>query len=231
MQAAEDYYQKWPMASFTRMLRYLFLVIALLGPASFIAVTTYHQEMIPTQLLLSIMSAREGVPFPAMVEALLMEIAFEALREAGVRLPKPVGQAVSIVGALVIGEAAVQAGLVSPILVIVVAVTGIASFVIPMFPLALALRLLRFPMIILAGSFGFYGVALGLIALSVHLASLRSFGVPYMAPTMPATPTDFKDLFIRVPWWALVNRPTFMPVMNRRRLKPERNKPAPPDEQ
>ncbi|MDB4897424.1 MAG: gerKA1 [Firmicutes bacterium] len=231
MQASEDYYQKWPMASFTRMLRYLFLVVALLGPASFIAVTTYHQEMLPTQLLLSIMSAREGVPFPAMVEALMMEIAFEALREAGVRLPKPVGQAVSIVGALVIGEAAVQAGLVSPILVIVVAVTGIASFVIPMFPLALALRLLRFPMIILAGSFGFYGITLGLIAISIHLASLRSFGVPYMAPTMPATPTDFKDLFIRVPWWALVNRPKFMPVMNRKRQEPERNKPAPPDEQ
>lgn len=230
MQAAEDYYQKWPMASFTRMLRYLFLVIALLGPASFIAVSTYHQEMIPTQLLLSIMSAREGVPFPAVVEVLLMEIAFEALREAGVRLPKPVGQAVSIVGALVIGEAAVQAGLVSPILVIVVAITGIASFVIPMFPLALAIRLLRFPMIILAGTFGFYGVALGLIALSVHLASLRSFGVPYMAPTMPVTPTDFKDLFIRVPWWAMVNRPKFMPVMNRKRQKPERNKPTPPDE-
>jgi hypothetical protein len=217
MQAAEDYYERWLMASFIRLLRYFFLVVALLGPSLYIGMTTYHHEMLPTDLLLSLAAAREGVPFPAVVEALLMEFTFEALREAGVRLPKTVGQAVSIVGALVIGEAAVRARIVSPVMVIVVSITGISSFVIPSFSTALAIRLLRFPLMLLTGVFGFYGLLLGLLALSIHLAGLRSFGVPYMSPTMPPTPADFRDLMIRVPWWAMRKRPQFMPVQNRRR--------------
>jgi hypothetical protein len=212
LQAAEDYYQRWPMASFIRFLRFAFLALALLGPSIYIAITTFHQEMLPTDLLLSLAVAREGVPFPAVVEALLMEFSFEALREAGVRLPKSVGQTVSIVGALVIGEAAVRARLVSPVMVIVVSITGIASFVIPNYSTALAIRLLRFPMMVLAGTFGFFGLLAGLIALSIHLAALRSFGVPYMAPSMPPTPGDWKDMMIRVPWWAMRRRPQFMAV-------------------
>ncbi|HYF81098.1 MAG TPA: spore germination protein [Symbiobacteriaceae bacterium] len=219
MQAAEDYYQRWPMATFIRFLRFAFLFISLLGPSMYIAITTFHPEMLPTDLLLSLAVAREGVPFPAVIEAILMEISFEALREAGVRLPKTVGQTVSIVGALVIGEAAVRARLVSPVMVIVVAITGIASFVIPNYSTALAIRLLRFPMMMLAGTLGFFGLVIGLIALSIHLASLRSFGIPYMAPTMPPTPDDFKDMMIRMPWWAMKRRPRFMPMHDPKRQK------------
>ncbi len=219
MQAAEDYYQRWPMASFLRSLRYLFLLVALLGPSTYIAMTTFHHEMIPTSLLIGLMAAREGVPFPALVEALMMEFTFEALREAGVRLPKPVGQAISIVGALVIGESAVRAGLISPVMVIVVSITAIASFVIPFFSMGLAIRLLRFGMMLLAGTLGFYGLVIGLLAVAIHLASLRSFGVPYLTPIMPPTAEDMKDLMIRAPWWFMRRRPREFPVGNRVRQR------------
>lgn len=229
MQSAEDYYSHWTWGSFTRSLRYLYLVAALLGPAMYIAIVTFHQEMLPTDLLLSVMSAREGVPFPALVEALLMELTFEALREAGIRLPKPVGQAVSIVGGLVIGQAAVQAGIVSPAMVIVVALTGIASFIIPNFSMSIAIRLLRFPMMFLAASFGFLGIAFGLLAISVHLSSLRSFGVPYISPVVPDSLDEVKDLTIRLPWWLMRQRPSPFYVRDRLRQATS-NKPAPPSQ-
>ncbi len=133
MQASEDYYLQYPVATFIRWIRFLFLFIAIFAPSVFVAVTTFHQEMIPTSLLLSIASAREPVPLPIMLEVMLMEIMFEALREAGLRLPRTIGQTVSIVGALVIGQAAVQAGIISAPIVIVVSTTGIAAFVIPRF--------------------------------------------------------------------------------------------------
>ncbi|MDF2628612.1 MAG: gerKA1 [Symbiobacteriaceae bacterium] len=218
MQAAEDYYQHWTAGSLMRMLRYTFLLVALLGPSAYVAITTFHQEMLPTQLLLSLMASREGLPFPAVVEALIMETSLEVLREAGVRLPKPVGQAISIVGGLIIGESAVRAGLVSPVMVIVVALTAISSFVIPIFAAGLSIRILRFPMMLLAGTLGFYGIVLGLLIISVHLASLRSFGVPYMSPTMPPTAQDMQDLMIRAPWWYMRKRPQFMPVLDRFRV-------------
>lgn len=226
MQAAEDYYQHWSAGSFMRLLRYLFLLVALLGPSTYIAVTSYHQEMLPTQLLLSLMASREGLPFPAVVEALLMEVSLEGLREAGVRLPKPVGQAISIVGGLIIGESAVRAGLVSPVMVIVVSLTAISSFIIPTFATGLAIRILRFPMMLLAGTLGFYGIVLGLLVISVHLASLRSFGVPYMSPTMPPSAQDMQDLMIRAPWWYMRKRPQFMPVQDRLRERPD-SRPGP----
>ncbi|GAA3331514.1 hypothetical protein GCM10020331_088400 [Ectobacillus funiculus] len=141
--------------------------------------------MIPTSLLLSVASSRETVPFPAFVEALIMEISFEGLREAGVRMPRPVGQAVSIVGALVIGQAAVQAGIVSSPMVMIVALTGIASFINPSYNLGNSIRILRFPMMILAGVMGLYGVLLGAIALQIHICRLRSFGVPYFFHQWP----------------------------------------------
>src|SRR5690606_11726232 len=151
-------------------LRLFVLNIALFLPATYVAVVTFHQEMLPTQLLLSIAAAREGIPFPAVLEALLMETTFEVLREAGVRLPKTVGQAVSIVGGLVIGDAAIRAGLVSPAMVIIVAATAISNFAIPAFNATIALRLLRFPLIILGAIMGLYGVIFGLIIILIHLA-------------------------------------------------------------
>lgn len=227
LQAAEDYYQRWPMSSFLRSLRYLFLIVALLGPGSYIAITTYHHEMVPTSLLLSLITAREGVPFPALIEALMMELTLEALREAGVRLPKPIGQAISIVGALVIGEAAVRAGLVSPVMVIVVSVTAIASFIIPTYSTALTLRMLRFGMMLAGGLLGFYGIVIALLFLAVHLCSLRSFGVPYLSPITPPTPGDLQDVTVRLPWWSLSRRPKVIPVGDPQRGS-DSNKPTPP---
>lgn len=207
IQSAEDYYQNYIASTLTRLLRYVFLNIALFLPSIWIAVTTFHQEMLPTPLLLTIAATRERVPFPAFIEAITLEIAFEVLREAGIRLPRAVGQAVSIVGALIIGEAAVRAGLVSPGLVIVVALTGIASFVIPRFPAAFSLRLLRFPLMFLSAALGLFGMMIGVLAILVHLCSLRTFGVPYLAPLAPTVPGDLKDAAMRAPWWLMRTRP------------------------
>ncbi|WP_025695419.1 spore germination protein [Paenibacillus durus] len=219
MQASEDYYQRYVISTLIRMLRYLFLIIALLLPSLYIALLTFHQEMLPTSLLLSAAASREAVPFPAIVEALLMEISFEALREAGVRLPRPVGQAVSIVGALVIGEASVSAGIVSAPMVIIVSITGIASFIIPSYSQAITIRLLRFPMMFLAGTLGLYGVLLGVLFILIHMARLRSFGVPYLSPMAPLHTSDLKDVLVRVPWWGMINRSTEVSKNNTRRMK------------
>ncbi|KKM10320.1 hypothetical protein SY88_14575 [Clostridiales bacterium PH28_bin88] len=207
LQSAEDYYNRFPYATFVRLLRFIALNFALLLPSTYIAVVTYHQEMLPTPLLISIASQREGVPFPAFVEALLMESVFEILREAGIRLPRPIGQAVSIVGALVVGEAAVNAGLVSPAMVMVVSLTAISSFTIPTVSGSYAIRLLRFPIMFLAAAFGLFGIMAGLMGILIHLSSLRSFGVPYLSPLAPVSFRDLKDSFIRAPWWAMFTRP------------------------
>lgn len=207
LQASEDYYIRWPIATFVRWIRFLFIFIAIFAPSLYVAITTFHQEMIPTNLVLSIASSREAVPFPAMFEALSMEIVFEALREAGIRLPKQIGQAISIVGALVIGQAAVEAGIVSAPIVIIVSITGIATFAIPRFNFASGIRLLRFPILFLAGTLGLYGVVLGFSCIVLHVASLRSFGVPYLTPLGPITVTNLKDILIRAPIWARRFRP------------------------
>ncbi|ADG07725.1 spore germination protein [Kyrpidia tusciae] len=207
LQSPEDYFERYSMALAVRLLRHMYFWIALLLPATYVALLSYHQEMIPTTLLMTLTASHEGVPFPAVVEALIMEVTFEALREAGIRLPKAVGQSVSIVGALVIGEAAVNAGIVSPAMVIIVALTGIASFTIPSYNIAITFRLLRFPMMIMAGLFGLYGIIISLLVLWIHLVSLRSFGVPYMAPIAPLVWEDLKDTFSRPPWWYMKKRP------------------------
>jgi len=196
LQSPEDYFQDQYMSVFIRWLRYLFYVLSLLLPSAYVAITTFHQEMIPTVLMLSIAKAREEIPFPALVEAFIMEISFEALREAGVRLPKQVGSAVSIVGALIIGQAATSAGIVSAPMIIIVAITGIASFMIPRYAASIVTRLLRFPMMLLAGTLGLTGVMLGLILIVIHLSSLRSFGVPYLSPATPTSVRSLKDV-----WW------------------------------
>ncbi|MDM5300471.1 spore germination protein [Bacillus subtilis] len=206
-QSVEDYYSRFDIATSIRILRVLVFFISLVAPAVYVAATTFHQEMIPTQLLVVIAAQREIVPFPAVVEALTMEIAFEILREAGVRLPRVVGSAVSIVGALVIGQAAVQAGIVSPAMVIIVALTAIASFATPAFAMAISARLIRFIFIMASAIIGFYGLILGIIIMIVHLCSLRSFGVPYMSPLAPYSSQGVKDTLFRVPWWADEKRP------------------------
>ena len=226
LQAAEDYYQRFLISTVIRWLRYLFVGVSILLPSLYVAVLTFHQEMVPTTLLISIAASRESVPFPALVEALIMEITFEALREAGVRLPKQVGAAVSIVGALVIGQAAVQAGLVSAPMVIVVAVTGTASFMIPRYVQSIAFRMLRFPIMFLAGSLGLLGVMLGIIGISTHLCTLRSFGVPYLSPLGPIKVSEWRDVWIRAPWWMLNKRPHLTGEYNANRQAPKQ-KPGP----
>ncbi|MBL4954731.1 spore germination protein [Neobacillus sp. YIM B02564] len=220
LQASEDYYQRFMIGTLIRWLRYGFLVMALLLPSGYVAVLTYHQEMVPTTLLLSFAKSRELIPFPALVEALIMEITFEALREAGIRLPKQVGSAVSIVGALVIGQAAVSAGLVSAPMVMVVAITGIASFTIPRYNAAIAIRMLRFPIMLLAGTLGLLGIMLGLIAIIVHLSTVRSFGLPYLSPMGPMRASEMKDVMFRAPWWALRKRPRLTGDYNQNRQPP-----------
>ncbi|WP_084034534.1 spore germination protein [Anaerobacillus alkalilacustris] len=217
-QATEDYYQRYDIASLIRCLRFICFLIALLGPSVYIAAISFHPEMIPTPLLLSLAAQRAGNPFPVIIEALLMEFSFEILREAGIRMPRAVGQAVSIVGALILGEAAVQAGIVSPAMVIVVALTGIASFVSPSYNLGISIRMLRFGVMLAAGYFGFYGIAITNLMIIAHLCSLESFGVPYMAPLAPFYLQDQKDNIFRFPIWAKRSRPKFLHQTNRKRM-------------
>lgn len=205
-QTAEDYYMNFIFATMLRWLRYLFAFFAMALPSLYIAVTTFHQEMIPTSLALSLAAAREVVPFPAIVEALIMETTFEALREAGVRLPRPVGQTISIVGALVIGQAAVQAGIISAPQIIIVSITGIASFLIPNPGMSQAISLIRFPLMLFAATFGLYGVVVALIAILIHLVNLDSFGVPYMAPIAPFSFSGLADALFRAPWRMMLRR-------------------------
>lgn len=181
----EDYYLRWPYGTFVRVVRFFAGFVALLLPAFYIAVVNYHREMIPTDLLLAIAATRENVPFPALVEVIIMEGSFELIREAGVRIPSVIGPTIGIVGALILGQAAVAASIVSPILIIIVALTALSSFAVPNYSAAFSLRVLRFVFILLAAVLGFYGLAFGVMALSIHLVSLKSFGVPFMSPVAP----------------------------------------------
>lgn len=199
IQAVEDYYERFYFGSFIRGIRFLALFLSIAMPALYIAVTSFHQEMIPTPLALSIAASREGIPFPTVGEALIMEATFEILREAGIRLPRPTGQAVSIVGALVIGQAAVQAGIVSQAMVIIVALTGICSFAVPAFNIGVAGRLLKFPLMLAAAFLGLPGIMAGLSIILIHLAGLRSFGVNYLDPVTSPNLNEFKDFTVRAP--------------------------------
>ncbi|GAK09078.1 spore germination protein [Geomicrobium sp. JCM 19038] len=204
---AEDHTQRADIASLVRLLRFGAAFIALLAPSLYIAITTFHQELIPTRLLGNLAAQSEGTPFPTFIEAVLMEITFEILREAGIRMPQPVGQAVSIVGAIVIGQAAVQAGIFSAAVVIVVSLTAIASFVFPSYSMASPFRILRFGFMGLAASFGLLGISVGFTAMLLHLSSLKSFGIPYMSDLSPFVYSDQKDALIRLPKWMMKERP------------------------
>lgn len=210
IQSAEDYYERFPIGSLTRVVRIVAYFISVILPALYIALTSFHQEMIPTPLALSIAASREGVPFPSIGETFIMETVFEILREAGLRLPKQTGQAVSIVGGLVIGEAAVQTGIISQAMVIVVALTGISSFAIPAFNAAASGRLLRFPLMLLASVLGLPGILAGLSIIAIHMNSLRSFGVCYTEPFTSANKKEFKDIVTRTPWWKMTRLPGYI---------------------
>lgn len=208
MQSPEDYYDRPFNAAFLRLIRAIASLGALVLPSLYVAVTTFHPELLPTPLLLSIAAGREGVPFPPFIEVLVMEFVFETLREAGVRLPRPFGQAIGIVGAIVIGQAAVTAGLVGPFIVIIVSLTAIATFAFPSFLMANSLRLLRFPLVLFSAVAGLYGLVWGLIVLTTHLMTLRSFGTPYFYPWAPASSRAVsRDTLVRAPLWMMRRRP------------------------
>ncbi|MNS34017.1 Spore germination protein A1 [compost metagenome] len=219
LQSSEDYYHNFLAASWIRIVRIFFAIISMLLPSLYVSITTFQPEMIPSDLLLTIAAARENIPFSALTEALIMELTFEGLREAGTRIPKPVGQTISIIGAIVIGQAAVQAGIVSTPMVIVVSITGIASYIIPHFELGLAFRLIRFPLLIIGGTTGLIGVFILSFIVFGHLASMSSYGTPYMQPLAPLILKDWKDIFVRVPSPAMVKRSSAYTGRNPRRQK------------
>lgn len=203
----DDYSSRWMVASFIRLMRYFGFMVAIFLPAFYIAIISFHFEVIPLKLLLSLGASREKIPFPPYVEAFIMELTLEMLREAGIRLPAKIGQTVGIVGGIVIGQAAVAAGIVSNIMVIVVALTAVASFIIPNYEMGSAIRIVRFPMMILASLFGFVGLTVGFMILIAHFIALESLGTPYGSPIAPLRFPDWKDVFIRFPQWSIERRP------------------------
>ena len=199
LQAPDDYYERFMYVTMNRWIRYLFALFAILFPSVYIALTTFHPEMVPPKLMLSITGLREQAPFPTVIEVFIMEFMFEGLREAGIRLPQQIGPLVSIVGALVIGQAAVQAGIISAPIVIVVSAAGISSFVIPRYRFGYPMRMLRFPLLVLSGIFGLFGTAIGMIAILSHLIHLTPFGSPYLQPVTPTRKSRAKNVFLRSP--------------------------------
>ena len=221
LQTSDDYYNRFEIASLERIIRYLAAVMALALPAFYLAVTNFHTQILPTSLLLSFAAARQGVPFPAVVEVLLMELSFELLREAGVRLPGAMGNTIGIVGGLIIGQAAVEANLVSPIVVIVVAFTALSSFAIPNEELATSFRILKFYMIALSAWLGLFGFLASALSILIHLAKLRSFGIPYLMPYVGAELNgyeDERDSIVRYPLFWMRTRPIYARRFARLRL-------------
>lgn len=210
LQAADDYYTSFWIASFLRLLRFGMTLLALVFPAFYIAVIAFHPEMLPGVLALYLARTRLNVPFPAVIEAFLMELAFETLREAGTHLPPKLSTSLSVVGALVIGQAVVSSGLVSWPIVVVVSVTAIANFALPSWEMAAGVRLLRFGLMLLAALFGLPGLLVGLAVILAHLSGLRSLGVPYLAPLVPLKRAALADTLLRLPHWWPRRRPALL---------------------
>ncbi|TCP70648.1 spore germination protein [Baia soyae] len=202
-QSPDDYHSRWMFGSLIRTIRFASFLIAFILPGLYISVVTFHPEVLPIELIYSVKSSIERVPYPSLIEAFFMELTLELIREAGIRLPTRVSQTIGIVGGLVIGDSVVQTGLVSLPMIIVVALTAISAFVVPSHELSSTVRLLRFPLMIAAAMFGFIGMAAGLFLIFTHLAKLETFGNPYFSPFMPFKLKGFKDTFIRFPLWHL----------------------------
>ncbi|OLN24233.1 spore germination protein [Domibacillus antri] len=207
-QSPDDYTSRPLSGSFYRLLRLFAFFIAVLLPAFYIAVTSFHLEVVPGDLIVQMKGSVADIPYPTIVEALFMEMTIELIREAGIRLPSPIGQTIGIVGGLVIGDAVVSAGLVSNFTLIVVALTAIASYVVPSTEMNMTIRLLRFPFMVSASLFGFYGLIFIMMVIVIHLCKLESLKTPYFAPFAPLRWKDLKDTFIRRAIWKQKTRPT-----------------------
>ncbi|WP_353095551.1 spore germination protein [Tissierella praeacuta] len=220
LQSTEDYYTRWQEAQGVRFLRLLAVFLCVMSPALYISIISYHPGLLPTKLTYYLAASRINVPFPAVVETFLMEVTIELIRESGTRISGPIGTTVGIVGGLIIGQAAVEAGIVSAILIIIVASTTIASFAIPSYEFAAGLRVWRFIFIILAAIFGLYGVMLGVILLGSHLIKLDSFGVPFTSPYsgFGIGSGELKDTLFKAPIQFLRERPTFTHPRNKKRM-------------
>ena len=218
---AEDQYERWVYGNFIRVIRLFAVLISLLVPGLYIAMSNFHAEMIPSDLAVSIAAAREVLPFPIIVEVILMEVAFELIREAGVRIPTTIGPTIGIVGALILGQAAVEANIISPILVIIVSITGLSSFALPDISLSYAIRISRFLFLIAGAFMGFLGISLLLTVSLAYMINITSFGVPFMSPYAPHYPSSH-DFLTRAPLWKQVLRPSNISNVNSIRRKPKR---------
>ena len=219
MHSASDAYLRVPYVNMTRFIRLVAMFLSILLPALYLAVTLFHQEMIPTFLVYAISASRESVPFPSIVELLIMDISFEMIREAGIRMPSPLGSTLGIVGGLILGQAAVSAKIVSPIMIIIIALTGLGSFATPDYSLSWSYRVLRIIFIILAGICGFFGIAAGILLYSVFLGAQKSFGVPFLAPLVKGKKGGLERSVFVSPIWKQEYRPEF--------LKPKKRKQEP----
>lgn len=204
-QASEDYYSRAMLSTLTRIMRLAAFLITLMLPSFYVAITTFHQEMIPTVLIITFAASREGVPFPVFIEVIISETIFMLLREAGIRMPRAVGSAVSIVGTLVIGQSAVEAGIIGAPMVIITALTAITSFIIP--SIYDAIIMFRILLVLFSGAFGLFGIFIVMVCMLAHMCSLRSFGSPYMSPMAPGNSDGLKDSIIRAPIWLMNKRP------------------------
>ena len=212
LKSIEDYNQRWLISSLLRLLRLVSFYMTLFLPALYVALISYHPELIPTQLLFTITASREGIPFPSLIEALIIVFFYEVLQEAGTRLPNKIGQTIGIVGGIVIGQIAVMAGIVTPVMVIVVSLTAICAFTIPNYSFAIGLRTLRFAAIFAAAFLGLYGMILVFIMIYIHLANLKSIGVPYTQSFASNNLWDLENVVVRVPITTLSKRP-FQPFL------------------
>ncbi|MGN7454895.1 spore germination protein [Paenibacillus pasadenensis] len=220
-QTLDDYTERFLIGSLIRMVRLVALVSSLIFPALYVSLISFNPELIPTDFAVAIAGGRAGVPFPSFVEVLIIEGSMEVLREATIRLPQQIGGALSIVGVLVIGQAAVSAGFASPIMIVIVALTTIGSFATPAYNSATALRMLRFPLIILGGTFGLFGVMIGVLFIANHMLALESFGAPYLSPFVPGSWQGMKDMFMRGPIWWMRKRPSHLYPQDSDRLPPD----------
>jgi spore germination protein KA len=216
-QSSDDFNKRVVIGSFYRMLRILSLVIAIYLPAFYIAVVSFHSEILPIEISKKVKLAINEIPYRPIVEAMIMELFIELIREASIRLPKPIGQTIGVVGGLIIGDAIVSAGLVSNLMVIVVALTAISSFVIPSVEMNMAIRIIRFPFMFAAATFGFFGMAIGTILLVIHLMTLTSLKQPYFSPLIPLDTTRFLDVFFRVPYFRFHKQQKTLTFMDKKK--------------
>lgn len=219
LQGSEDYFDRFWVANFTRLLRFLGLFISATLTPIYISLVTFHHELLPLDLLLSIAEQRREAPFPPIIEALFMELVIEILREAGLRLPTPLGQTLGVVGGIVLGQAIVSAKIVGPLVIIVVAVSAISSFIIPNYSASLSIRLAKYPLMLLAAMFGAFGISMGMVLFITHQVSMQSFGVPYFAPLAPTRYQDLGDSFFLSHIWKMKKRPVSIPHQKETRIE------------